>query len=167
MTIEHIKASDEDIRSIRDHIHGKGSGGDLHALTLQIPVSAGASIGSTYYMGRYPSNLRFVSCLSTWNTSGLTTSTAHSIQMGTFGNILGQNLGDTVDSAGSFAANSGHFDLIPSVHVNLFDTGKALWDVHNAFAPKDPGGYYDMYLTLTAAMEIGGTITIQLAYTLD
>lgn len=170
MTIEHIKASDEDIRSIRNSIHAKGSGGDLHALTLKLPVSPGASIGSTYYMGRYPSSLRFITSLSTWRTTGLTASTDHTIKMGTFGNILGQKIGDVPQSAGLFAANSNHNDLLPSVHVDLFDSGKALWDIHEYPGQiffKDPKVFFDMYLTLTAAMELGGTIIMQYGYTLD
>jgi len=165
MTLEHIKAT---IRGI-DAIQGKGAGGTLKGFVVHQPVAAGASTGSTYLFGRFPSKARIIPTLSTFTPGDITTATSLDIELGTFGNINGQNLGEDSDSIGAYSGVS-NLIIFPSIPPRSFTSrgGKQLWELHNSGSlTEDPRGFFDIKATLIGDMISAGIMTCEFYYLID
>lgn len=166
MTVEHIKAT---IRGINT-IQGKGQGSSVKSIIMHREVAVGASTGSTYTFGRFPSNIRILPTISIFFTSIITSDTSDNISLGTSGD---QNLGDDLDSLGIYKGDSepsvsaALSDTIP-VRSNAINGGKMLWELHNpGTLTKDPKAFFEVKATLLAAMEIGGTMSCEIYYIID
>jgi len=141
---------------------GKGESGSLKVITSTVEVSTGAT-GRTYKFGRIPSNAR-LSGLSKIYWDDLATSGAPDLDFGLAS--VGSNitsdpdaLNDGLDGAN---ANTG-----TSLVKDIANYGKLAWQFVNG-QTTDPGGERDVYMTLTtAAINQAGTVTVDLAYTLD
>jgi len=169
MTVEHVKAT---IRGI-DAVQGKGAGSNVKSLIVHRPVTAGASTGSTYTLGRFPSNARILSTISIFFTSGITSTSSSNIELGTFGDINGQNLSDDSNSLGTYNGNdtinstSAISSIIPELSKAI-NGGKMLWELHNpGTLTKDPIGFFDVKATFLINMDTGGELGCEIFYLLN
>tara|TARA_R110000823_G_scaffold224580_2_gene352552 strand:- start:8766 stop:9266 length:501 start_codon:yes stop_codon:yes gene_type:complete len=137
-------------------------GGRIRFANDTVEVTAAASAGSTYNLARLPANARIITNLSKlhWDDLGTTTST---LQVGLYGvddstnddqNMIGTALDPT-------SAGSGAVGPIP-----IANYGKTIWELLSFSS--DPGGLFDVRVTtVTAGQSVGGTLTLELAYTVD
>lgn len=144
---------------------GKGEGGSLKTVFKTVEVSASASAGSTYDFGKIPSNAR-ISGRSQLYWDDLTTANSPTLDMGLSpvnGNITADDdaLNDGLDVS---AAGTGSALL-----KNLDRVGQPAWDLVNG-QTSDPGGELTVLGTLKdtdLTSGGGGTVVLELAYTLD
>lgn len=168
MTIEHLKTIEPHIKGV--HLpKGRGEGGNLKGFVVEHVVNPKASTGSTYFFGRFPSSVIFISLLSSCFIEGKVK--AH---LGTFGNFNNQGFGDKYDSLGlyyTYNLNTGWNYNIPSFsdnadYISLERCGKQLWEIHNTGQfTKDPGGFFDVKGTLNMDNSVEqGKITCVFAF---
>jgi len=141
---------------------GKGNANALQVLaTATVEIGAAAATGTTYSMGRIPSNARLsgISQLY-WDDLG---TNASDLDLGLAS--VDANITSDPDalSDGHDAATAGSGNAITLVA----DYGLPAWDFVNG-QTTDPGGQLDVYVTLTTAVaSTGGTVTVELYGYLD
>lgn len=129
-----------------------------------VEVGAADSATSTYLMARIPSNARILGA-SKFYSDDLASSGAPTMDIGVF-NVEGKTrITDDPD-----ALNDG-IDVATvtdtTVIKDIANYGKRLWEHVNG-QTEDPKGDLDIKLTLADAdVNVGGTVTIELYYTLD
>jgi len=141
-----------------------GFNGAVRNWTETIEVGATDSVNSTYLMARLPSNARLLAASRIY-TDDLASSGAPTIDVGVF-NLSGQSTitdDDDAINAGIDAATVTDAALI----LGIENYGKKLYEYVSG-QTEDPKGDLDITLTLKdAAVNVGGTITVEIFYTLD
>tara|TARA_R110000744_G_scaffold66596_4_gene136173 strand:+ start:11576 stop:12076 length:501 start_codon:yes stop_codon:yes gene_type:complete len=137
-------------------------GGRIRYANDTVEVTAAASVASTYDLARLPANARIITNMSLlhWDDLGTTTST---LTVGLYGvddatnddsDIIGTGLNPT--SAGSGAVGP----------IGIANYGKTIWELLGFSA--DPGGMFDVRVTVVAGVQsVGGTLALEMAYTVD
>lgn len=141
-----------------------GFNGAVRNWTETIEVGATDSINSTYLMARLPSNARLLAASRIY-TDDLASSGAPTLDIGVF-NLSGQSAITNDDDAinnGIDAATVTDAAFISGIE----NYGKKLYEYVSG-QTEDPKGDLDITLTLKdAAVNVGGTITVEIFYTLD
>jgi hypothetical protein len=137
-------------------------GGRIRFANDKVEVTAGASVASTYDLARLPANARIITNLSKLHFDDFGT-TAVTLDVGLYGvddstndsvDILAENLVPT--TAGSGAIGPKTIDVY----------GDTIWELLGFSS--DPGGMFDLRVTTVAnATNAGGTLALELAYTVD
>ena len=161
MAVENLSGT---IRGV-DATYGVGEGGTLKSKTVTVEVSANASATSTYFQGklRIPSTARIVGGISKIYLDDLASSGSPTLDAGLFavnGNITSDDdaLNDGID-----AASAGSVSLIKDIS----NYGKKAYEFVSG-QTSDPQGELDVVLTIKdAATNTGGTVTMELFYTID
>jgi len=160
MAVENLSGT---IRGV-DATYGVGEGGTLKSKTVTVEISAAASATSTYFQGklRIPSIAR-LSGLGKVHCDDLASSGSPTLDVGLFavnGNITSDDdaLNDGID-----AASAGSVSLIKDIS----NYGKKAYEFVSG-QTSDPQGELDVVLTIKdAATNTGGTVTMELFYTID
>ncbi len=141
-----------------------GFNGAVRNWTETIEVGASDSINSTYAIARLPSNARLLAASRIY-TDDLASSGAPTIDVGVF-NLSGQStITDDDDAINSGVDVATVTDAALVLGIENF--GKRLWEYVDG-QTTDPKGDLDITLTLKdAAVNVGGTITVEIFYTLD
>ena len=133
---------------------------NLVAVASTVEVTAAASATSTYTMARVPSNARLMA-MSTLYFDDLASSGAPTLDIGLAGSQITDDpdaLNDGIDCA--TAAGSSR------MIKEIADAGKFAWEL--AGETSDPGGMLEIYVSiLDAATNTGGTMTLELVYSVD
>jgi hypothetical protein len=140
-------------------------GGAVRSWTETVEVTASDSETSTYLLARLPSNARIMG-LSTFSWDDLSTDGTSTMDLGVFNQSGKSDITDDPDALSNGHAITGASSAL--VIGEKADYGIQLWD--HATGTTDPVAMLDIKATLndlavTAAG--GGTITIELLYTLD
>lgn len=142
---------------------GEG-GGIVRYWCETVEVNSDDSATSTYHLARIPSNARIIGA-SRLHFDDLASAGSPTLDIGVFGVRSGQitddadALNDGIDCAS--AAGSA------AVVKNIANYGKRLWEYVNG-QTTDPGGDLDIKVTLAdAAVNAGGTITLELMFSID
>ena len=144
---------------------GPGIGnGAVRSWVETVEVGAADSDTSTYLMARLPSNARILGS-SRFYSDDLASAGAPTIDIGVFNRDGKTDITDDVD-----ALNDG-IDVATASDTAFIkgfaDYGKRLWE-HVASQTVDPAVDLDIKLTLDDAdVNVGGTITVEIYYTLD
>ncbi|MEE9351524.1 MAG: hypothetical protein V3U78_04635 [Thiotrichaceae bacterium] len=138
-------------------------GGAVRSWIETVEAGAADTATSTYLMARLPSNARILGNSRIY--TDILTTTAATIDIGVF-NLSGKSvITDDEDALNDGLAVVAAVDT--AVVKDIADYGKRLWE-YVASQTEDPLGDLDIKLTLLDAnIDIGGTITIELYYTLD
>lgn len=139
-------------------------GGAVRSWTETVEVTASDSISSTYLLARLPSNARIMG-LSTVSWDDLATTGSPTLDIGVFNQSGKSDITDDPDALtnGLDVSAAGSGSLISDVA----DYGLPLWDFVNA-QTSDPVAILDVKGTLAdAAVTTGGTLTVEILYTLD
>lgn len=140
------------------------AGGAVRSWVETVEVGAADSATSTYLMARLPSNAVILGASKLYGDD-LATAGAPTLDIGIF-NLSGKSiitddddaLNDGIDAASAIDSN---------VVKDVANYGKKLWEHING-QTEDPKGEYDVKLTLKDAdVNAGGTLTLELFYTLD
>lgn len=136
----------------------------MHIVTSTVEVGAADTNASAYTFARIPSNAR-IHGLSRVAWDDLASAGAPTLDFGFFpvnGNITGDD--DALNDGGDAAtANATGSPLIK----DIANYGKMAWQFVNGVTV-DPGGSFDLKATLQdAAVNVGGTVTVTLVYTVD
>lgn len=140
---------------------GKGDAGNAKLVTTTVEVATGTT-GKTYKFARIPSGAR-ISGLSTLYWDDLATSGTPDLDFGLAS--VDSNITSDPDALndGLAAEATGTSALIK----DRANYGKRAWEFVNG-QTTDPGGELDIYMTTTtASINQAGTVTLDLAYTLD
>jgi hypothetical protein len=141
-----------------------GFNGAVRNWTETVEVGAADSATSTYAIARLPSNARLLGSSRIY-TDDLASAGAPTIDVGVF-NLSGQSTITDDDDAinnGIDAATATDVALVSGVERY----GKKLYEFV-ANQTEDPKGDLDITLTLKDAdVNVGGTITVEIFYTLD
>ena len=141
-----------------------GFNGAVRNWTETIEVGSADSVNSTYAIARLPSNARLLAHSRIY-TDDLASSGAPTLDVGVF-NLAGKTTITDDDDAinnGIDAATVTDAALIG----DIADYGKKLYEYVSG-QTEDPKGDLDITLTLKdAAVNVGGTITVEIFYTLD
>jgi hypothetical protein len=141
-----------------------GFNGAVRSWTETIEVGASDSVNSTYAIARLPSNARLLGASRIY-TDDLASSGAPTIDVGVF-NLSGQSTitdDDDAINAGIDVATVTDAALVNGIE----NYGKKLYEYVSGQA-EDPKGDLDITLTLKDAdVDVGGTITVEIFYTLD
>ena len=160
MAIENVKGTVLGIKATQ----GVGAAGSLKLKPVTLEVNATASAGSTYSLGRFSSKTRILGdVLSKIYFDQLANAGIPKMDCGIFG--VNNNITDDDDALndGITITASGSSVLVK----NIADYGKQLWEFVNGQLT-DPGGEFDIMLTLKDAdVNLGGTITSQIATLID
>lgn len=129
-----------------------------------VEVGAADSATSTYLMARIPSNARILGA-SKFYSDDLASAGAPTMDIGVF-----NPSGETKITDDDDALNDG-IDVATvtdtAVVKDIANYGKRLWE-HVASQTEDPKGDLEIKLTLKDAdVNVGGTVTVELFYTLD
>lgn len=136
------------------------NGGRVRASIDTVEVNSAASATSTYLMHRLPSNARIMPG-SKIMLDDLASAGAPTIDIGVFGNQITDD--DDALNDGIDAATAGESAMVK----DIANWGLPLWDYVNG-QTEDPGGLLDIKLTLKDAdVNVGGTITSIVFYTID
>lgn len=141
-----------------------GFNGAVRNWTETIEVGSSDSINSTYLMARLPSNARLLGASRIYSDD-LASSGAPTIDVGVF-NLSGQStITDDDDAINNGIDVATVTDAALVLGVENF--GQRLWEYVSG-QTTDPLGDLDITLTLKdAAVNVGGTITVEIFYTLD
>ena len=140
------------------------SGGAVRSLVETVEVGSADSATSTYLMARLPSNAVILGASKLYGDD-LASSGAPTLDIGVF-NLDGKSvitddddaLNDGISAAAAIEA---------SVVKDVANYGKKLYEHVNG-QTSDPKGELDIKITLKdAAVNVGGTLTLELFYTLD
>lgn len=143
------------------------AGGRVRNWTETVEVGAADSATSTYHLARLPSNARLLaSSRIYWDD--LASTGAPTLDIGIF-NVSGRStftddpdaLNDGLDAATANTTTGSR------VVKDIANVGKRLWEHINGVT-EDPKGQVDLKVSLVDAdVNVGGTLTIDLYYTLD
>jgi len=142
---------------------GKGDGYSVKVVAATVEVGAADSATSTYAMFRIPSNARILGS-STLYADDLAASGSPTIDIGLF--AVDSNITSDDDA---LRADIDVFTAAANTRVvtDVANIGKMAWEFVSGQAT-DPGGVLEVKLTLKdAAVNTGGTLTLELFYTLD
>jgi hypothetical protein len=140
------------------------AGGRVRYWSETVEVSAGASATSTYRLARLPGHARIVG-LSTLYHDDLASTGSPTVDLGL---VNPDGLGGITDDDDALAADidvttAGSTALVGDVA----DRGKPLWSFVAAQA-EDPRQELEVVATLKdAAANVGGTLTLELFFTID
>lgn len=143
------------------------AGGKVRVWSETVEVGSADSATSTYHMARLPSNARIMGASKIW-WDDLASAGSPTIDIGVF-NPSGLSgitddpdaINDGMDAA---TANTATGLTVVKDPANI---GKRLWEFVNG-QTSDPQQELDVKLTLADAdVNVGGTVTIELYYTLD
>ena len=140
-------------------------GGRVRYVRSTLEVSAAASVNSTYEMARIPSNAR-ISGLSVFRHDDLASSGAPVIDLGVFNLDGASGITDDDDALidGTDVATAAASVNFPS---DITKVGLRLWELV-ASQTSDPDATLSIKATIkTAATNTGGTLTLELFYTVD
>tara|TARA_R100001591_G_scaffold114687_1_gene129299 strand:- start:16 stop:498 length:483 start_codon:yes stop_codon:yes gene_type:complete len=160
MAVENLSGT---IRGV-DATHGVGEGGTLKSKTVTVEISAAASATSTYFQGklRIPSAAR-ISGMSKINLDDLASSGSPTLDAGLFAVNSNITSDDDALNDGIDAASAGSVSLIKDIS----NYGKKAYEFVSG-QTSDPQGELDVVVTIKdAATNTGGTVTIELFYTID
>jgi hypothetical protein len=142
---------------------GKGEGPSMKVAVATVEVGSADSATSTYTMFRIPSNARILGP-STLYADDLASTGSPTIDIGLFsvdGNITSDD--DAIRADIDVATAAANTRVISDV-ANL---GKQAWEFVSG-QTSDPGGVFEVKLTLKdAAVNVGGTLTLELYYAID
>ena len=141
---------------------GKGDSGNVKNIVSTVETGASATVGRTYKMARIPSNARISGSSKLYNDDMSTASTALlDIGLGSVNSNITSDPDALNDGLASYTA--GAKDVIKAIE----NYGKPAWSFVNG-QTTDPGGELDVYVSITdGTAEVGGTLTLDLNYTLD
>lgn len=139
-------------------------GGAVRSWTETVEVTAADSVSSTYLLARLPSNARIMG-LSTVSWDDLATTGSPALDIGVFNQSGKSDITDDPDAlTNGLAVDSAGTGSVIADKANY---GIPLWDHVNA-QTVDPVAVLDVKATLTdAAVTTGGTVTVEILYTLD
>ena len=141
-----------------------GFNGAVRNWTETVEVGAADSDTSTYAIARLPSNARLLGASRIY-TDDLASAGAPTLDIGVF-NLSGQSTitdDDDAINAGIDAATVTDASFI----LGIANYGKKLYEYVSG-QTEDPGGDLDITITLKDAdVNVGGTITVEIFYTLD
>lgn len=144
---------------------GHGLAASLKIVEGTVEVGSSDSANSTYTFFRIPTKAR-ISMLSTirWDDLASTGSPTLDIGLAAVNSNVTSDpdaLNDGLDAAASGTPNAGY------VIKDIANAGKKAWEFVNGVT-SDPGGDLDVYVSLLdAAVNVGGTISLTLVYSLD
>lgn len=140
------------------------AGGAVRSWVETVEVGSADSATSTYLMARLPSNAVILGASKLYGDD-LASTGAPTLDIGVF-NLSGKSVITDDDDAlndGIDAANA----IDTYVIKDKANYGKKLWEYVNG-QTEDPKGDLDIYFTLKDAdVNVGGTLTVELFYTLD
>jgi hypothetical protein len=139
-------------------------GGAVRSWTETVEVTASDSISSTYLLARLPSNARIMG-LSTVSWDDLATTGSPTLDIGVFNQSGKSDITDDPDALtnGLAVSSAGSGSII----ADVANYGIPLWDHVNG-QTADPVAVLDVKGTLAdAAVTTGGTLTVEILYTLD
>jgi hypothetical protein len=143
--------------------YGHGSGQTLLSVTKTVEVTAAASVASTYSFGNIPSDARF-SGLSFIAFDDLASTGSPTVKVGLFpvdGNITADD--DALNSGIDVATAAARVNLVS----DIANYGKRAWELVSG-QTTDPKGELEVKATIVAAaLNTGGTITVEMHYILD
>lgn len=150
------------IRRGSDTTLGKGEAGNVKAVCGTIELAASSS-ADTIYMGRVPSNARFLPvCLI--HNDDLATTGSPTLDIGLAS--VDSNVTSDPDAINNGIALSSATNTT-ILHADTTNAGLPAWDLVNGQST-DPGGELDIYGTVKdAATTATGTLTWNIFYTLD
>lgn len=133
------------------------------ATTSTVAVAAAASAASVYTMCRIPSNMRIMGN-SVIDIDDLASTGSPTLDIG-FKAVAGNITTDTTDlNDGITAATAGTYRVVK----DLANYGKQAWEFTSAASTGDPGGFFDVIITiLDAATNDGGDLTLTLYGVMD
>lgn len=139
-------------------------GGAVRSWTETVEVTASDSVSSTYLLARLPSNARIMG-LSTVSWDDLATTGSPTMDIGVFNLSGNSDITDDPDAlTNGLAVDSAGTGSIIADKANY---GIPLWDHVNGQST-DPVAVLDVKGTLAdAAVTTGGTMTVEILYTLD
>lgn len=136
------------------------AGGRVRAIMDKVEVTAAASATSTYSFGYIPTNA--VICYDSklyWDDLGTTAGTGDLGLFAVNGNITDTD--NALISAFNFATSASNSGVVSDISK----IGYYVWE--HAGATSDPGGVCEIKVTLDAAASAGGTLALDLKYTID
>lgn len=135
-------------------------GGRVRTLQDKVEVTAAASATSTYSFGYLPTNavIGYDSKLY-WDDLGTTAGTGDLGLFAVDGNVTSDD--DALIAAFNFATGAGNSGCVSDISK----IGQYVWEY--AGATSDPGGVVEVKVTLDAAAQGGGTIALDMKYTID
>ena len=141
-----------------------GFNGAVRNWTETVEVGAADSATSTYAIARLPSNARLLGASRIY-TDDLASAGAPTLDIGVF-NLSGQSTitdDDDAINAGIDAATATDASFV----LGIENYGKKLYEFVSG-QTEDPKGDLDITITLKDAdVNVGGTITVEIFYTLD
>lgn len=141
-------------RPPREFIDVAKQHGRVRSLHDTVEITAGDSIGSTYYLAKLPSNCRIEPGSKIYFDA---IGTGATLDIGDANSV--DALATDIDIAAAGSAN-----VLEA--VDIADYGKYLWELLGY--EKDPGGQIDLTFTLAgAAATNSGTLTLALLYIVD
>jgi hypothetical protein len=144
---------------------GPGIGdGAVRSWVETVEVGAADSATSTYLMARLPSNARILGASKLY-TDDLASAGAPTLDIGVFNRTGKTNITDDPDALNDGIDAATVTDT--AVIKDIANYGKRLWEHVNG-QTEDPKADLDIKITLADAdVNVGGTMTIELFYTLD
>lgn len=138
--------------------------GTLREQVATIEATSGDSIGSTYRMLRVFSGWRISDLIIDSDDIGTTAAA----DVGLY-DVASVNAGAVVDAdffASALSLSGGALAATNITHesavIDVANKGKRIWE--QLALTTDPGKWYDIVLTLTAATDAAGTITLRARY---
>lgn len=167
MAVENLKGSlvVTDLTAVPQKFVGVNlNGGRVRCSIDTVEVSAAASATSTYHLARIPSNATILPS-SKLHIDALADTLTPTLDIGIYAvdsNLVNADDADALND-GIDAKTAGSYDVIKDVAT----AGIPAWDFV-ASETKDPGGLLDIKVAiLDAACNTGGSITLELFYTID
>lgn len=143
------------------------AGGRLRVWSETVEVGSADSATSTYHMARLPSNARLFG-LSKWYWDDLASAGSPTLDLGLF-NPTGLSGGTDDSTTGSVTdgADAATVNAVGTACVkDPAKMGKRLWEIWGLSA--DPRQEIDVkVMLLDADVNVGGTVTVELVYSLD
>ena len=138
--------------------------GAVRSWVETVEVGAADSDTSTYLMARLPSNARILG-LSRIHTDDLASAGAPTLDIGVFNRTGKTDITDDPDALNDGIDAATVTDV--AVVKDIVNNGIRLWE-HVASQTEDPDVDLDIKISLVDAdVNVGGTITLELYYTLD
>lgn len=169
MAVEHLNGSRIMTGLLASPVSQAGAGlagGNVRCWSETVEVTAAASATSTYLLARLPSNARIMGASKIY-FDDLASTGSPTLDIGVF-LPSDRSSGITNDDD---ALNDGIDCASAAGSANILKTidkyGKRLWE-HVASQTTDPGGALDIKVTIKDAdTNTGGTITVEIYYTLN
>jgi hypothetical protein len=137
-------------------------GGRVRVAIDTVEVTAAASAGSTYDLGRLPSNAIIITTLSKLHFDDLGTTTS-TLKVGLFGVNDSTNDDDNILQTTMDPTSAGSAAVGP---IGIANYGKTVWELLTFTS--DPGGMFDVRVTVvTGGQSVGGTLTLEMVYVVD